>query len=61
MEFEVTQNQLDAVVVRQAADIDALRIALESAIARLDAASKTSDGGDAGEAPPPDHELPPHY
>lgn len=61
MEFEVTQNQLDAVLVRQSAEIDALKQALEAAVARLDAVGANAPADTDTDGTELQHELPPHY
>ena len=63
MEFELAQNELDAVIIRQGAEIRQLTEALEAALARLDASKPDKltepDATTDGEAIV--HELPPHY
>lgn len=62
MEFELAQNELDAVVIRQGAEIRQLTETLEAALARLEASKpdKLNEPGTTdGEAIV--HELPPHY
>ncbi len=63
MEFEVTQNELDAVVIRQAAEIDHLKLALQNVLTRLDNLGNTADGDTGGgdDNTRIEHELPPHY
>lgn len=61
MEFEVTQGELDAVVIRQGLEIEQLKSALEIALARLEAAGKEAGADVASEDALIVHELPPHY
>ena len=59
MEFELIQNELDAVVIRQGAEIEYLKSTLEMALVRFEAAGNSA-ATDKNE-PDTGHEPPPHY